>query len=156
MSDIIIANNNKTVKEDRRLTALTSCDTFNENDSYSGAPSSFDGGDVETGVAATSAFVAAAVRNSTSKQHEDDNKRRKRYIGWFIIATASLLIVVGLIAGLSSSSSNAAPPSIEDEDIDIDADSNFDFQDQYAPTIIIGDGAVVGEDDFSTPSTFDW
>ena len=154
MSDIIIANNNKTVKEDRRLTALTSCDTFNENDSYSGAPSSFDGGDVETGVAATSAFVAAAVRNSTSKQHEDDTKRRKRYIGWFIIATASLLIVVGLIARLSSSSSsNAAPPSIEDEDIDIDADSNFDFQDQYAPTIIIGDGAVVGEDDSSTPST---
>jgi len=73
-------------------------DSFHDNSSRS----SYSLEDVETGVAATSAFVANAATNYNAKQEEVAQQQKKRRIHYAIFGIVAVLLIVGLIAGISS------------------------------------------------------
>ena len=73
-------------------------DSFHDNSSRS----SYSLEDVETGVAATSAYVANAATNYNAKQEEVAQQQKKRRIRYAIFGTVAVLLIVGLVAGISS------------------------------------------------------
>jgi hypothetical protein len=98
-------------------------DSFHDNSSRS----SYSLEDVETGVAATSAFIASAATNYNAKQ-EEVAQQQKRRIRYAIFGTVAVLLIVGLVAGISSKQNTndtsaaaaaADSPSIDTHDTSI-------------------------------------
>jgi hypothetical protein len=132
-------------------------------------------GDVETGVAATTAFVAAAASNAAAKQQRNNNDEKKHRLGWIIVGVAVLLLVIGLAAGLSknnnteeasaaaeSSTSTVTPTQPQDEQpiiLDLSPAENTAAGDDgssdplFVPEVTIGDAALLNNDEIITSSS---
>ena len=114
-------------------------DSFHDNSSRS----SYSLEDVETGVAATSAFVASAATNYNAKQ-EEVAQQKKRRIRYAIFGTVAVLLIVGLVAGISSkqgtnddtstAAAAADSPSIDTHDTSIIIDDVEYAVDESSPS----------------------
>jgi len=158
-----------TKKLDLDNTMLTINDTANSNsDSFT-----IDG-DVETGVAATSAFVASAASNAAAKQQQrhNDNKKKHR-LGWIIAGAAVLILIIGLAAGIpknknaeetsaaESSTVTSTQPQDDEQPIILDlspAENNAAAGDDgssnpFVPEVTIGDAALLNNDEIIASSS---